>query len=157
MKKLLEILSFYTTVPKIMIICYNVPEIWSMTDVIFSPFTSPNSLKNEDFKTMKISKKWKKNHLEISSFYASVPKIMITCYTVPKIWCVTDVIVIFLFGLFFAILPAWQPKQSKFQKTKKKTWRYYYQFRHVYQILWLDDVWCPRYGVGWTDNRRTDQ
>ena len=34
MKKSLEIWSFYTNVPKIMIICYTVPEIRSMTDVI---------------------------------------------------------------------------------------------------------------------------
>ena len=35
-KKLLEIL-FYTSVPKIMIICYSVPEIWCLMDVnIFS-------------------------------------------------------------------------------------------------------------------------
>ena len=27
---------------------------------------------------------------------------MITCYTVPEIWRVTDVIFIFHFGLFFA-------------------------------------------------------
>ena len=33
---------------------------------------------------MKISKQWKK-HLDISSFYRSVPKIMIICYTVPEI------------------------------------------------------------------------
>ena len=40
---------------------------------------------------IKIAKKWKK-HPEIS-FYTSEPKIMIICYTVPGIWCVTDVIV----------------------------------------------------------------
>ena len=38
------------------------------------------------------------------SFYTSVPKIMI-CYTVPEIWCVTDVIAIFHFVLFFTLLP----------------------------------------------------
>ena len=38
------------------------------------------------------------------------------CYTVPEIWCVTNVVVIFDFGLFFALL---QPKKSKFQKTEK--------------------------------------
>ena len=32
-KKSLEI-SFYTSVPKIMVICHTVPEIWHMTDVI---------------------------------------------------------------------------------------------------------------------------
>ena len=46
-----------------------------------------------------------KKSLEISSFYTSAPKLMIICYTVHKIWCVTDVIVIFHFELFFALLP----------------------------------------------------
>ena len=55
---------------------------------------------------MKIQKKWKKKKksLEISSFYTSVPKLMIICYTIPEIWCVTDVIV-FHFGLLFSLLP----------------------------------------------------
>ena len=52
---------------------------------------------------MKISKQWKK-YSEISSFYTSVPKIMIICHTVPEIWCVRDVIAVFHFGLFFALL-----------------------------------------------------
>ena len=64
---------------------------------IFCPFTPLTVQK------MKISKKWKKN-LEILSFYTSVPKIMIICYTVPEIWCMTDAIVIFHFRLFFALL-----------------------------------------------------
>ena len=62
---------------------------------IFCPFTPLTTRK------IKIFKKWKK-HLE---FYTSVMKIMIICYTVPEIWRVTDAIVIFHFGLFFAILP----------------------------------------------------
>ena len=45
-----------------------------------------------------------KKPLEITSFYNNVPKIMILCYTVPEIWCVTYVI-IFHFGSFFALLP----------------------------------------------------
>ena len=53
---------------------------------------------------MKVPRKWE-THLGISSFYTSVPKIMIIGYTVPEIWHVTDVIVIFHFGLFFALLP----------------------------------------------------
>ena len=52
---------------------------------------------------IKIQKKCEKP-LEISSFYNSVPKIMIICYTVHEIWCVTDV-VIFHFGPFFPLLP----------------------------------------------------
>ena len=63
---------------------------------IFCPFTPLTAQK------IKILKKWKK-HLEISSFYTSVPKIMIICYIVPEIWHVTDVN--FHFGLFFALLP----------------------------------------------------
>ena len=43
--------------------------------------------------------------LEISSFYTSVPKIMIIGYTVPEIWHVTHAIVIFHSRLFFALLP----------------------------------------------------
>ena len=64
---------------------------------IFCPFTPLTTQK------IKILKKWKK-HLEISSFYTSVPKIMIICYTVPEIWHVTDVI-IFHFRSFFVLLP----------------------------------------------------
>ena len=49
--------------------------------------------------------KMNNNPLEISSFYTSVLKIMIIYYTVPEIWCVTDVVFFFNFGLFFAFLP----------------------------------------------------
>ena len=50
---------------------------------IFCPFTPLTAQK------IKIFKKWKK-HLEISSFYTCVPKIMIRWCMVPEIWCVTD-------------------------------------------------------------------
>ena len=68
--------------------------------VILGHFCTFTPLKPEK---LKFSKKWKK-HLEISSFYISVPKIMIICYAVPKIWLVTDVIYVFHFSLFFALL-----------------------------------------------------
>ena len=55
----------------------------------------------------------------MSAFYASAPKIMLICYTVPEIWCVTDVIVIFHFGLFFALLPPNSLKNQNFEKMKK--------------------------------------
>ena len=67
----------------------------------FLPFYPSNSWKNENFKK---NKKKRKKHLEISSLYKSVPKLKIKCYTVPEMWCVTDVI-IFHFGLFFVVLP----------------------------------------------------
>ena len=79
---------------------------------IFCPFTPLTAWK------MKISKKWKK-HLEMSSFYTSVPKIMIICNTVPEIWQVTDVIVIFHFGLFFALLPLTAQKNQNCKKMRK--------------------------------------
>ena len=126
------------------------PEIWQVTDVIvtfhllgyFLPFYPPNSPKNK-----KIPKKWKET-LEISSFYTSVPKIMIISYTVPEIRCMADVIVIFHFRLFFALLhplPTNSPK-NQISKKGKIAWRYQ-NFTHVYQKLWLDDVWFLRYGV----------
>ena len=110
---------------------------------------------------MKISKKWNKT-LDISSFYTSAPKILIMHYTVSEIWHVTDVSVIFHLGLFFALLPhptphpPEQPKKSKFEKNDKKTWIYHH-FTHVYQKLWLDDVWFLRYGVQWTDGQMDRQ
>ena len=50
----------------------------------FLPFYTPNNLKNQNFK-----KKVKK-HLEISSFYTRVPKMMIRWCMVPEIWYATD-------------------------------------------------------------------
>ena len=69
---------------------------------IFSAFTAlhPSPPNSSNFTKMKKKKK----HLEVSSFTTSVPKIMIICYTVPEMWCVTDAIVIFRLGLFFALL-----------------------------------------------------
>ena len=181
---------------------------------IFCPFTPLTTQK------IKILKKWKK-HLEILSFYTSVPKIMIICYTVPEIWCMTDAIVIFHFRLFFALLPHNSPKNENFTKMKKthgditilhkctknhdhmlhcswdkaldrcncyfsfwaffafscpftlskfqkwkNNWRYHH-FTKVYQNLWLDNVWFLIYDAWqmdgqtyiWTDrrtNRKSD-
>ena len=86
---------------------------------------------------MNISKKLKQP-LEIPSFYTVAPKIMTIAYTVPEIWDVTDVIVIFHFGL---ILPFYPPKNI---------WRYHH-FTQVYQKLWLDEVRFLRYGAWQTD------
>ena len=89
----------------------------------FSPFY-PTNPKNQNFEEKK------KKHLEISSFYLSVPKIMIKCYTVPETWHIMDVIVIFHFGLFFALLP---PRQSEKSKLKKKRWKKPLQ----YGVWWM--------------------
>ena len=100
-----KILSFHTCVPLIKTTWCMIPEIRSATDRIFlSSWTSFCPFNPLTAQKMKISKKWQKR-LEISSFYTCVPKIMTICYTVSEIWCMTDVIVIFHFGLFFTFLP----------------------------------------------------
>ena len=74
---------------------------------IFCPFTPLTTqkikiLKKKKWKKQKQNKnkknKTKKTHLTISSFYKSVPKIMIICYVVPEIWHVMNIIVILHFG-----------------------------------------------------------
>ena len=65
-----------------------IPKIWHVTNFYFS-FILGYFL---SFYAQKI--RIKRNeiiHLEISSFYKCVPKIMITQYMVPDIWCATDV------------------------------------------------------------------
>ena len=44
---------------------------------------------------------------------------MIICYYVRDIWCMTDVIVSFHFGLSFALLPHNCPQNQNFKKLKK--------------------------------------
>ena len=111
-KKCLEILSFYTSVPQMTIIWCMLPEIWSMTVIIFChfwpffAFYPTNNPKNQNFEKMKkmhrdfiILDKCPKNHdhmeiwdvthvkkhLEISSFHIWVPKITIKWCTFPGI------------------------------------------------------------------------
>ena len=117
-KKHLEISSFYTIVPKIMMTGYTVPEIWRTRCnyfpfwTIFCLFTPPNSPKNDHFK------KNKKNPLEISSLYTIVLKFTIIGCIVPEIWRVTDVIANFHFGLLLHFYPA--PPSLTAQKMKIK-------------------------------------
>ena len=82
---------------------------------------------------------------------------MIICSTGPEIWFVTDVIVIFHFGLFFALLVP-----SKFKKKEKKACRYHH-FTDVYQNIMMryavPEIWratdgrMDRRTDGWTDGR----
>ena len=65
---------------------------------IFCSFTSLTTPK------IKLLKKLKQKRMEISPFCTNAPKIMIICFTVPKIWHMTDVIFIFHFRLLFALL-----------------------------------------------------
>ena len=108
-KKHLEILSFYTCAPLIKIIAPLIwcmaPEIWSSTDrVILNYF---ENIKNG-----------KKKALEMSSFYKSLPKIMIICYTVREMSRETDVIVYFSFVQFFSPFTPYSPKTENVKKMK---------------------------------------
>ena len=83
-KKHLEKLPFYTCVPIIKIIC--TPDMmYASWDMKFNRQIYSAILGNFSPFYMKISKQWK-NSLDVSLFYTSVPKIMIRCYTVSKIW-----------------------------------------------------------------------
>ena len=70
---------------------------------------------------------------------------IITGYTVPDIWHVTDVIVIFHSGLLFALLLPQQPKKWKVKKNYNCIWRYYH-FTQVYQKSSLYAILFLRYG-----------
>ena len=96
-----------------------------------------NNLKNQNFEKTK-------KCFEIS-FYTCVPQMTI-------IWCVSFC----RFGLYFALLPHWQPWKSKLWKNKNKSWRYHH-FTHVYQSLWLDEVRFLRYGARPTDGQTDAQ
>ena len=106
-KKLLEISSFYTSIPKTTIIWGTVPEIRSENFLSFwSNFCHFTPLTT---RKIKILKKWNK-HLEMSSFYTCVPKITIIWSMLPEIWNTTDIIFCH-FGPFCALLPHyWPPK-----------------------------------------------
>ena len=45
---------------------------------------------------------------------------MIICHTVPETWCVTNVIVIFHFGLFFPFTPVTAQEIKILKKRKKR-------------------------------------
>ena len=63
---------------------------------------------------------------------------------VPKIWTTTDRIFCHS-GTFFALLPLYGHRKSKFWKNEQHTW--YYHFTNVYH-KWLSyDLWCLRYEV----------
>ena len=169
-------------------------ELFPISDY-FLPFYPPNNPENQNFEKMK-------KPLEISSFYTSVPKIMVICYTISEIWRVTNLI-IFIVGYFLSFYPSKSPKNQnlkklkktrldkpacswdmasnghnryfsfwdifcpftppsltakklKLRKNEKNAWRYHH-FTHVYQKLWSNDVLFLGYGArrteGQTDGR----
>ena len=109
-KKRLEMLPFYTCVSEMTIKWCVVPEILSTTNIFFChfqpffAFLHPNYPITLTAWEMKILQKWKK-HLEMSSYYTSLLKIMIIWYTVPEIWHVTDVFYFSFWAIFCTFTP----------------------------------------------------
>ena len=75
---------------------------------------------------------------------------MITCYTVPEIWRMTNAILIFHFEIFFALLPPNSPKNDNFKTMKKKTLGYIIilhncakNHNHILHCSW--DMACDNY------------
>ena len=58
-------------------------------------------------------------------FYTLAPLLLIIWCMVPEIWSAIDIIFCYS-GLFFALLPLYWPRKSKFWKNEKNTWRYYH-------------------------------
>ena len=77
-------------------------------------WTVPDNPKNQNFE------KLKKKHLETSSLYTSVAKIMIICYTVPWIWHITDLFCFFISSYFLPFYLPNSPKNKNLEKMKKK-------------------------------------
>ena len=99
-------------------------------------------------------KKKEKKHLEISSFYNSVPKIMIKCYTVPEICHVTDVI-IFHLGHFFPFTPlsVWKIKIKKKKKRLEISSFYICVPKIIIRWCTVLEIWCGTDGQ--TDGKGT--
>ena len=126
-----------TTVPKIMIICYPVLEIWHLTDVsaifhfgLFFPFYLPNSPKNQTFQKNEKST-WRYHHFTI----VYQKDMAHDKYNYFSFW-----------AIFCPLTPLTAQKINILKKNEKKRWRYYH-FTQVYQKWQSHDVWFLRYWV----------
>ena len=68
---------------------------------------------------------------------------------VPEIWSTANMIFCH-FGLFFAPLPPYGPRISKFWKNEKNAWKYYH-FGYVYHTWQSYYAWFLRQGAWWTE------
>ena len=89
--------------------CNHYFSIWA----IFFPLT-PRPLPPLTTQKNNILKKWK-NHLEMSSFYTCVPKIIIIWYTLPETSCATDIIFCHS-GQFFTLLPHYLSQKQNLEE-----------------------------------------
>ena len=110
------------------------------------PLHPPNSPKNENLNNMK------KVPGDAIILHKCTKKIMVIYYTVPEIWHMTHIIIIFHFGLFFALLKSKKSNFKKKKERKRKFWRCHH-FTPVYHKFWLEDVRFLRYGAQRTDGQ----
>ena len=84
---------------------------------IFCSFTPLTAQKNKNFTKMKKKKK----PGDIIILHKCIPKIMIICYIVPKIWCVKMQLLFFILAYFLPFYPpdSCHPKNQNFTKMKK--------------------------------------
>ena len=152
-KKHAEI-SFFTSVPKIIITYYNVPEIWHVSEIycmtsviaiflfwLFFALLPPWQPEKRKFEKME-----KKNHLEISSFYTSVPKSWLHAIMFLRYGMWQVQLLFFILGYFFLFHPPNSPKNENFKKKEKSTWRYHH-FKHIYQKSWSYTILFLRFGT----------
>ena len=96
---------------------------------------------------------WRYRH-----FTQKYPAIMIICYVVPEICCVTDILFIFHFGLFLSLYTPKRPKNQNLKKMKK-THGYIiilhmYSTNYDYMMYSSWDRLCNRQMNGWTDRQK---
>ena len=109
----------------------------------FEPFFAFPLLENLENQNFNIEKK----HLEILAFYTFAPELTIIWCMIPEIWSATDIIFCHS-RLFFALLPRYGPRKSKFSKKWKKTLKILSIYKHKWQPY---DLWFLRHGVQQTE------
>ena len=97
----------------------------------FLPFQPLDNLENQNFNIEKNT--WRYYHFTY-----------IIWWMVPEIWSMTNIIFCHS-GPFFALLPSYGPKKSKFSKKNgKNTWRYYHftKINNSHMIYGSSDMEC---------------
>ena len=150
-EKLLEISSFYTSVPKLMTIYFPVPEICHVADIIIFHFGQffalppppPNNSKNENFKKKNERNVWRYHFL--TQLYQKSWSYVIL-FLRYSTWQMQ--LLFFSLGYFLHFYPTNSAKNENFKKNEKSMWRDHH-FPHVYDFL----MYCSWYMVC---NRKSD-
>ena len=157
-KKCPEVSSFYASVPKVIIICYTVPEIYGARRIevlffilgYFLTFHPPSSSKK---KFRKMRKKTTAATTTTTCRYHHFTQMHQKSWSYAILflrYMVCDRCNYFSFGLFFVFYRPNSPKNRKLKK-KQQTNK---QTKTMYQKLWLDNVQFLRYGAQRKDGRK---